>query len=80
MKSQLELIREEFMYPKSRYYGDSFPNGILLNANLQEFAQKVNYIVGLHSNGKLSNEQACSEIETLWQTFKKIHDDNQSFF
>lgn len=80
IKSQLEFIKEEFIYPKSHYYGDSFAEGFLLNNNLQEFAHKVSYIAGLHSNGKISSEQAYLQIEDLWQNFKDIHDDTQTYF
>ncbi len=56
-----------FLYPKSRYYGDVSPENLVFNANLQEFAQRVNYISCLASNGKLSIEQAFSDIEALWE-------------
>lgn len=39
----------------------------LLNANLQEFAQKISYIVNLQTGGKLSTEAAYVQIETLWK-------------
>lgn len=79
MNDQLNLLKENFVYPKSYYHGESFPEGFLLNANLQEFAQKVNYIVGLHSNGKISTEEAYSEIEKLWQKFKEIKNETKSY-
>lgn len=56
-----------FLYTKSRYYGDVNPENLVFNANLQEFAQRVNYISCLASNGKISTEQAFSDIETLWE-------------
>ncbi|WP_338010990.1 DUF7219 family protein [Planktothrix rubescens] len=41
-------------YSGSRYRGNGKPENILFNANLQEFAQKVDFIVGLQTGGKLS--------------------------
>lgn len=55
------------LYPKSRYYGEVKPENLVFNANLQEFAQRVSYISGFASNGKISLEQAFSDIEALWQ-------------
>ncbi len=39
-------------YSGSRYRGNGKPENILFNANLQEFAQKVDFIVGLQTGGK----------------------------
>jgi hypothetical protein len=80
MRNLDELSKEDFIYPKSRYYGDSYPHGLLWNANLQEFAHKVNYIAGLHSNGKLSSEQAYRQIENLWQQFKRLGIEARDYF
>ena len=72
MRNADKLNKESFIFPQIRYYGDSYPHGLLWNANLQEFAHKVNYIAGLHSNGKLSTEEAYRQIEDLWQKLKAI--------
>jgi hypothetical protein len=72
MKDLDKLGKESFIWAKSSYHGGSFPQGFLLNANLQEFSQKVSYIANLHSNGKISSQQACQQIENLWQEFKRI--------
>ncbi|HIK05516.1 MAG TPA: hypothetical protein IGS40_12525 [Trichormus sp. M33_DOE_039] len=45
----------EFLYPRSRYYGQFKPEYLVFNANLQEFAQKVGYISSLQTNGNLSS-------------------------
>lgn len=39
--------QDDLLYPYSRYYGKFDPAEFLLNANLQDFAQKVNYICAL---------------------------------
>lgn len=62
--------RDEFFYPRSRYYGKFTPNNLVFNANLQEFAQKVNYICALETSGKISPEDAYQQIKTLWQKLK----------
>ncbi len=80
MKNLENLTKEDFIYPKYPYYGDSFPYGLLHNANLQEFSHKVSYIVSLHTNGKISTEQAYQQIENLWQEFKRINSDFQNYF
>ena len=39
--------------------------------NLKEFATKIGYIVGLESNGKLTQQESYSKIKALWKTLKK---------
>jgi hypothetical protein len=41
------------------------------NANLQEFAQKVSFIVALETGGKLSALAAYDQIEALRETLHK---------
>ncbi|KAB8315866.1 hypothetical protein SD81_031520 [Tolypothrix campylonemoides VB511288] len=59
--------KDEFLYPRSRYYGQVKPENLIFNANLQKFAQRIGYIVSLHTGGKLSSEEAYQQIEALWQ-------------
>jgi hypothetical protein len=47
-----------FLYPRSRYRGSVKPENLAFNANLQEFSQRVSYICGLQTNGKLNPNQA----------------------
>lgn len=63
--------KDDFLYPRSRYYGDFQPENVVFNANLQEFAQKVNYICNLETGGKLSPQEAYEEIKALWNDLKK---------
>ncbi|HAN72946.1 MAG TPA: hypothetical protein DDZ60_00260 [Planktothrix sp. UBA10369] len=58
-------------YWGSRYRGNATPENIVFNANLQEFAQKVDFIVGLQTGGKLSAEESYVQIETLWEQLRE---------
>ena len=63
--------KDDFIYPRSRYYGDFKPENVVFNSNLQEFAQKVNYICNLETGGKLAPQEAYEEIKALWNDLKK---------
>jgi len=58
---------QRFLHPRSRYYGPVKPEQLIFNANLQEFAQRVGYISGLHTGGRLSSDDAIKQISQLWQ-------------
>ncbi|KKD36798.1 MAG: hypothetical protein WAN66_27095 [Limnoraphis robusta] len=62
--------RDKFLYPKNNYRGDFTPENLVFNSNLQEFAQKVNYICGLETNGKITSEEAYYRIKSLWKQLK----------
>ncbi|NJO47781.1 MAG: hypothetical protein HC825_05815 [Oscillatoriales cyanobacterium RM1_1_9] len=62
--------RDDFLYPRGRYYGKFSPEYLTFNANLQEFAQKVNFICGLETSGKLPPEDAYHQIKSLWKQLK----------
>jgi hypothetical protein len=55
----------------ARYQGEFTPANLAFNSNLQEFAQKVSYIVALETGGKLSAENAYAQIESLREALKK---------
>ena len=59
--------KDEFLHPRSRYRGDFTPENLAFNANLQEFAQEIGYVVNLQTNGKVSTEEACRRIKAIWQ-------------
>ena len=63
--------KEDFLYPRSRYYGQVKPENLIFNANLQEFAQKVSYVCNLETNGKMSPEEAYERIKALWKQLKR---------
>ncbi|MBD2676658.1 MULTISPECIES: hypothetical protein [Nostoc] len=62
--------KNNFLYPRSRYYGKFEPENLVFNANLQEFAQKITYITCLQTGGKLSTEEAYEQIKVLWKQLK----------
>jgi hypothetical protein len=56
----------EFLSPRSRYYGSFTPSNLAFNANLQEFAVRVTTICGLETGGKMTPKDAYEEICHLW--------------
>ena len=64
----------DFLYPRSRYYGEVKPENLVFDANLQEFAQRVNYICNLETAGKLPPESAYQQIKDLWKQLKHTHE------
>lgn len=62
--------RDKFIYPRSKYHGEFTPENLVFNANLQEFAHKINYICGLETNGKVTPEEAYQRIKELWKQLK----------
>ncbi len=67
MQKANEGNKDNFLYPRSRYYSAVKRENLVFNANLQEFAQKISYIVNLQTGGKLSCEDAYERIETIWK-------------
>ena len=63
--------RNEFLYPRTRYYGQVKPENLVFNANLQEFAQRISFICNLETNGKISSEEAYNQIKALWKQLKR---------
>ncbi len=61
----------DFVSPRSRYYGEVQPENLVFNANLQEFANRVSLISGLETGGKLTPEESYSEIKMLWKNLKR---------
>ena len=64
----------DFLLPRSRYYGQFTPENLAFNANLQEFAVRVNTICGLETGGKISPLEAYQQIKRLWHHLEKSHD------
>jgi hypothetical protein len=71
LKEIFMVDRNDFLYPRSRYYGKVKPENLVFNANLQEFAQRVNYICNLETAGKLPPEEAYDQIKHLWKELKQ---------
>lgn len=57
----------KIMFPQSRYYGTFTPNNLMFNANLQEFSHRVSIICALETGGKISAQEAHTQIAELWQ-------------
>ena len=66
--------QKNFIYTRYRYCGRVKPENLAFNANLQEFSQKVTYIVNLETNGKLPPGEAFNQIEELWEELKRTKD------
>ncbi|AFY55025.1 hypothetical protein Riv7116_2517 [Rivularia sp. PCC 7116] len=70
MEESDKVNKENFLHPLSRYYGQVKPENLVFNANLQEFSQKVGYIVNLQTSGKITSEEAYRRVKALWKTLK----------
>lgn len=65
------MNKEDFLNPKGTYRGEPYsPQTLAFNANLQEFTNKISYIVGLETNGKLTAQEAYKQIKKLWKGLK----------
>ena len=62
---------DNFLCPRSRYYGEFSPQQLTFNANLKEFAQRISYISGLQTGGKLSPDEAYDQIRSLYKQLKR---------
>lgn len=62
-----------FIYRRNRYHGHFTPKTLVFNANLQEFAQRVGHISNLQTNGKLSPQEACEQVEALWKQLESSY-------
>ena len=60
----------DFLYPRHKYCGQFKPEYLVFNSNLQEFSQRVSYICSLQTAGKLSPEDAYTQIKMLWKQLK----------
>ncbi len=65
-----EKLRDDFLYPTTSYQGPFTPQQLTFNANLQEFAQRVSLLCGLETGGKISTEDAYTQIKLLWKMLK----------
>ncbi|NEP19879.1 MAG: hypothetical protein F6J97_23825 [Leptolyngbya sp. SIO4C1] len=65
--------KNQFLCPKSAYYGEFTPKHLVFNANLQEFSQRVGYISSLETGGKLAPEEAYQQVKQLWKQLKRSY-------
>lgn len=61
----------KFIFPQSRYYGTFTPENLMFNTNLQEFSHRVSIICALETGGKISAQDAFSQIAELWQQLEQ---------
>ena len=71
MNTPEPMNQHNFLYPRSTYRGHFTPEALVFNANLQEFGQKVGYISSLHTNGKLSAQEAYEKLDNLWEQLQQ---------
>ncbi|MBE9108922.1 hypothetical protein IQ273_05760 [Nodosilinea sp. LEGE 07298] len=62
---------DNFLCPRSSYYGEFSPQQLTFNANLQEFAHRISYISGLQTGGKISSDEAYNQIKSLYKQLKR---------
>ncbi len=70
MTDEQENLKDQFLYPTGKYYGEFTPQNLVFNANLQKFAQQVSYLCSLEANGKISPHDTYDEIKTFWKQLK----------
>jgi len=63
--------KENFLHPRSSYYGNFTPANLVFNANLQEFSRRVGYICALETGGKMTSNEAYKEIKKLYKQLKQ---------
>ena len=69
--SELDASMRSPMEAYSSYRGNDWtPERLAFHQNLEAFAERVGLIVGLQSNGKISQDQAYSEIRKIWKELK----------
>lgn len=71
MTDQPPSNKDDFLFPRSKYWGEFTPQRLAFNANLQEFAQRVSFVCNLETGGKISSLEAYDEIKRLWKELKK---------
>ncbi|TXH39454.1 MAG: hypothetical protein E6Q90_16420 [Actinobacteria bacterium] len=59
--------RDEFLTPRARFQGEFTPQNLAFDSNLQEFAQRVAYICGLETAGKITPTEAHDQIRDLYE-------------
>jgi len=71
MTDQPPSPKDNFLFPRSKYWGEFTPQRLAFNANLQEFAQRVSFVCNLETGGKMSAQEAYDEIKQLWKNLKQ---------
>lgn len=71
MSENRAFSKDEFLNPRSRYYGDFTPTNLILNANLQEFSNQISILCALETGGKLSSDEAYKQIKRKFKQLKQ---------
>jgi hypothetical protein len=66
--------RGEFLMPRARFQGQFTPENLAFDANLQEFAQRVAYVCGLETAGKITPGEAHARIRELYEELARTHE------
>ena len=66
--------KDEFLTPRARFQGDFTPANLAFDSNLQEFAQRVAYICGLETAGKITPNAAHAQIRDLYEELARTHE------
>jgi hypothetical protein len=61
----------EFIYPRASYGGSGSPELREFDQQLQEFAQRVGYIAGLETGGKMTPEESYRALQSLWNNLSE---------
>ena len=67
----MSATTSKFLFPQSRYYGTFSPENLVFNANLQEFSYRISIICALETGGKISSQDAYSQVTELWQQLQQ---------
>lgn len=70
LRYPLMTIKDQFLNPLASYQGEPTLAQYMFNANLQEFANKVDLLCALQTGGKISADDAYDEIRKLWKELK----------
>jgi hypothetical protein len=64
-----QQFKDRFLHARHAYQGEVTLGNLAFDANLQEFASRVAIICALETGGKISPQEAYSQIKSLWQKF-----------
>jgi hypothetical protein len=67
------VTKDELLTPRARFKGEFTPENLAFDSNLQEFAQRVAYICGLETAGKITPHDAHSRIRALYEELERSH-------
>jgi hypothetical protein len=73
--SEQERAKYQMLNPRSSFSGDFSPANLLMDANLQEFANRTGIICALENGGKISPQDAYEQIKSLWAELSRSKND-----